>query len=220
MRGAVLIVGGSKQDRLELAWKELAKYGFAQAKKASATAQPDLLLVQKEKDRKSLGIAQAREVKTFLRERPLIAAVKAVLIEDAQQLTAEAQNSLLKILEEPPDFGLILLLVDKEGSLLPTVLSRCQVLVLKVKDKPSGQTSYELAVLAPEELFELARTLSAQGKEEALEFLEHVLQADIAVGRSPILVSKTVQAIKELRTANVALKFALEYLFLRHCDSI
>lgn len=249
MLGSVLIVGADKETRLGKAWEMLVEQGFS-AKKGS----PDLLVVQKEEDKKSVGIAQAKEIRLFLRERPLERKVKAVLVEEAQAFTDEAQNSLLKILEEPPAFALIILLADKEGSLLPTVVSRCQRIYVKAEpsskgvkggsevrflnesnaklkgapserskaspadtaDRVNQESPYNLWTKSPEELFDLAKDLSARGKEEALEFVEHVLHQDIELNCPQSVVSKLEIALKELKDANVALKFALEYVFLLH----
>lgn len=233
MLGSVLITQGDKISRLAKAWELLLGQGFS-AKKGS----PDLLIVQKEEDKKSLGIDQAKEIRAFLREKPFEKKVKAVLVEEAQVFTDEAQNSLLKILEEPPSFALIVLLADKEGSLLPTVVSRCQRITVKanapdkeVKNKSKGELGadmkdggnranlrslYNLWTKSPEELFDLAKDFSARGKEEALEFVEQVLRKDIELNCPQSVVNKLEKALKELKDANVALRFALEYLFLLH----
>lgn len=240
MLGSVLIVGGDKKERLAWAWKTLREYGFDAGKTVA-----DLLVVAKGDDRKSIGVAQAREIKDFLRQKPFEKKIKAILVEDAQALTDEAQNSLLKVLEEPPSFALIILLVDKEGSLLPTVVSRCQRFFLtpdptrkigknlfaepetKSKDaapkKPidprlrrSLDSPYNLWTKSPEELFDLAKSLSDKGKEETLEFLEQVLRRDLELNSPKTLVIKMESALRELKEANVALKFSLEYLFLLH----
>ena len=227
MLGSVLITGGDKKSRLAKAWELLVGQGFS-AKKES----PDLLVVQKEEDKKSVGIAQAKGIKAFLREKPFEKNIKAVLVEEAQAFTDEAQNSLLKILEEPPAFALIILLADKEGSLLPTVVSRCQRITVKsdsfhkvskgkaesedLSDRMDLESPYNLWTKSPEELFDLAKELSARGKEEALEFIEQVLRKDIELNCPQSVVNKLETALKELKDANVALKFALEYLFLLH----
>lgn len=242
MLGAVLILGDDKKGRQKKAWELLSAHGFK-----IDTLSPDLLVVQKESEKKSVGIAQAREIKDFLREKPFEKKVKAVLVEDAQLFTDDAQGSLLKILEEPPAFGLIILLCDKEGSLLPTVVSRCQKITLPTSNPASGRPdgrefghsessvggeltdqkvvspvdtklAYDLRSFNSEQLFDLAKDLSAKGKEEAIDFLEQVLRDDIKNGAPLPVVQKLEKALKELKDANVALKFALEYLFLLHAD--
>lgn len=238
MLGSVLILGGDKKERLNRAWEVLAEHGFKSDSKGTPDA--DLLVVQREENKKSIGIAQARQCRDFLRERPFEKKVKAVLVEDAQALTDDAQGSLLKILEEPPAFGLIILLADKEGSLLSTVVSRCQKISvsrtrLDRKDRkhagktaeqdvkeneqlkdPCSKSPYNLSTYTYEQLFDIAKELSAKGKEEALDFLEQVLHEDIKNGASPPIIQKMERALKELKDANVALKFTLEHLFLMH----
>lgn len=188
------------------------EHGFSQENES-----PDMLIIEKEEDRKSIGIAQARQIKDFMRERPYRKKVKAILVEDAQLLTDDAQNSLLKILEEPPVFGLIILLTDKEGSLLPTVVSRCQKILLnRQQNKGESENTYDIQMLSYEEIFNLAKDLSAD-KETALEFLENVLHWEItenSVKPDTEVTTKTEKFIKDVSEANVAMKFALEYIFL------
>lgn len=210
MLGAVLISGSGKKERVNKAWELLVNRGFQ-----IETVSPDLLIIQKVSEKKSVGIAQAREIKDFMRERPFEGKVKAVLVEDAHLLTDEAQGSLLKVLEEPPAFALIILLTDKEGSLLPTVVSRCQKIVIRAGNAAKRISEYNIAGMSYEEIFDLAKEVSARGKDEAIEFLEHVLRHDLT--SQPLnVIQEMEKAVKELKEANVALKFALEYLFLLH----
>lgn len=227
MLGSVLICGGNKKGRLEKAWDLLSEHGF----KVDAES-PDLFFMQKESEKKSIGIAQAKEVKKFLQERPFKGRVKAVVVEGMQLLTDDAQGSLLKILEEPPSFALIILLCDKEGSLLSTVVSRCQKIILREKtlrDKVlpgnksvgTASTQFNLADKSYEELFDLAKEVSQKDKDEAVEFLERLLRYDISSSwrvrnDETSTIVKLERAVKEIKEANVALKFALEYLFLMH----
>lgn len=80
---------------------------------------PDLKLV-------SYTIEDARNLKSFLSVKPYYGPYKVAIIDDAENLTAEASNALLKILEEPSASSIIILISSRPKSLLPTVLSRCQ----------------------------------------------------------------------------------------------
>lgn len=77
---------------------------------------------------RSLKVAEVREVERVLRLRPLEGSAKFVVIEQADRMTIEAQNALLKTLEEPPGASHLVLLVERVRMLLPTVRSRCQTL--------------------------------------------------------------------------------------------
>lgn len=74
----------------------------------------------------SIGIDQVREINNFLWQKPVVSLRRTLIIRRASLLTAQAQNALLKIAEEPPPHGLIILIVGKLEELLPTLLSRFQ----------------------------------------------------------------------------------------------
>ena len=71
-----------------------------------------------------LGILEARKIKMHFSLKPYSSKGRAVVMEDASSLTDQAQNALLKTLEELPDQGIIILGAASDTKLLPTVLSR------------------------------------------------------------------------------------------------
>jgi DNA polymerase-3 subunit delta' len=73
---------------------------------------------------KTLGIDEAREVRKFLSLTPLKSTRRTVIIDDAHQLTTQAQNALLKTVEEPPKHSLIILIARDYELLLSTLTSR------------------------------------------------------------------------------------------------
>src|SRR5579885_2149071 len=79
----------------------------------------------------SLGIEDVREVQKLLFLQPLRGTKKAIIIEKSHMATIEAQNALLKTLEEPPLSTVIILLAETEHTLLPTILSRCTIFTYK-----------------------------------------------------------------------------------------
>ena len=68
---------------------------------------------------------QIQDIKKTIFWKPLDSRKKIFLIDDAHKMNDEASNSLLKILEEPPPFAVIILITDKPRNLLSTILSRC-----------------------------------------------------------------------------------------------
>jgi DNA polymerase-3 subunit delta' len=79
----------------------------------------------------SIKIKQIREVITKVSKKPFESGYKVLIIDDADKMTQEAQDAFLKTLEEPPANTVFVLLVQNQYSLLPTVISRCQVFYLK-----------------------------------------------------------------------------------------
>src|SRR3954454_10455421 len=75
----------------------------------------------------NLGIEVVRaEIVDPAGRKPVMGRGKVFVIEQAEVMTAQSQNALLKTLEEPAGRALIVLLTDQAGSLLPTIRSRCQ----------------------------------------------------------------------------------------------
>jgi DNA polymerase-3 subunit delta' len=97
----------------------------ARCKLFAADAYPDLILLGPE-DKASIGIPQAKELVRTLSLSPYYAqGTRVVLVEEAHLLTTEAQNALLKIIEEPPAHTIFILITDRIDALLPTIQSRC-----------------------------------------------------------------------------------------------
>lgn len=87
---------------------------------------PDVMRIFPEGD--VLKISQMRILKEAAYLKPMVGKKRAFIIEQAEKMNAEAANSLLKVLEEPPAFSHIILVTDNPFIILPTVISRCQVL--------------------------------------------------------------------------------------------
>lgn len=87
---------------------------------------PDFLRVTNPEDRKTIGVDEAHAVRQHLMRRPLLAKFRVVLIEQMDLFTNAAANAVLKILEEPPAFAVILATTSAMESLPATVRSRMQ----------------------------------------------------------------------------------------------
>ncbi len=81
-------------------------------------------------------IEQVRELRKQASLRPYEGRTRVFILQDAELLTTEAANSLLKYLEEPPPNVLLVLLTADEDALLPTVVSRCQRIELRAMPLP------------------------------------------------------------------------------------
>ena len=76
-------------------------------------------------DGKNIKIEQIRDFQSKVYEKPVISLKKVYIIDDADLMTKEAQNCLLKTLEEPPSYVVIILIVSNDSKLLNTIKSRC-----------------------------------------------------------------------------------------------
>lgn len=92
---------------------------------------PDL--IQLATDQASLKVDAIRQLTSRLSKTAMEDQGMVVIIESAEKMTASASNALLKILEDPPPSTLFLLLTQAKNRILPTILSRCQVIHFQAK---------------------------------------------------------------------------------------
>lgn len=100
-------------------------------KSLEAGAHPDVVQLKRPEGRASIGVDSVRSALSEVYIRPVVAGYKAVVVHEAHLLTAEAQNAMLKIIEEPPDKVVFFLLCDTLAPILQTVLSRSVTVNLK-----------------------------------------------------------------------------------------
>lgn len=92
---------------------------------------PDLIYVTHEKPA-SIGVDDIRkQINDTVMVRPYSSYYKVYLVDEAEKMTQQAQNALLKTIEEPPSYAIIILLTTNQEAFLPTILSRCVQLKLK-----------------------------------------------------------------------------------------
>lgn len=92
---------------------------------------PDFITVSPEGDRKTLGVESVRAIADSIYITPNDLDVKFYLIPDADNMTVQAQNALLKLLEEPPAGVFFFILCESSANLLPTVRSRAPVIKMQ-----------------------------------------------------------------------------------------
>jgi len=121
---------------------------------------PDLLSLErlydetKNKTAEGLSVAQLRKVEPFLRMTSSNGGWRVVIIDDADTMNRNAQNALLKILEEPPKNTVLILVTHRIGALIPTIRSRTRLLNIKNLEAETLQTLLSLKgqELAPHQL--------------------------------------------------------------------
>ena len=86
---------------------------------------PDYYEIELEEEENSIKIETIRQMQKRVQELPIVSNKKVYIIDDSEYLTKDAQNCLLKTLEEPPEFVTIILIVSNENKILNTIKSRC-----------------------------------------------------------------------------------------------
>ncbi len=125
---------------------------------AGRRAHPDLRVLEIPPDRKNIPVGDVHEFLHGIALRPLEAERKVYLVRGAEDLTEEGANALLKTIEEPPPTVTIILTAPEPASLLPTIVSRCQVVRLRPASRGAIATYLEMRFgLAPERADAIAR---------------------------------------------------------------
>ena len=105
--------------------------GCRSCRQAASRNHPDIIYVTHEKPN-SIGVDEIRDqLVSDIQIKPYNGKYKVYIVAEAEKMTVQAQNALLKTLEEPPAYAVILLLTSNAESLLETIRSRCVLLNLR-----------------------------------------------------------------------------------------
>ncbi len=142
---------------------------------------PDIVRIIPGADDLNLGIDTVRTLTNSLALQPIMHKTKVAIIEQAHLLTEQAQNALLKTLEEPPADAKIFLLAQGPDLFLPTILSRCRLIELspdiQVTAEDKASLTNQLTMIANADLghrLHLATDI-ASDRQSALAWLDQVL---------------------------------------------
>ena len=105
-------------------------------KQAESGNHPDIIYITHEKPN-TISVEEIRvQLVDSMQVKPYSSKYKIYIIKDAEKMTEEAQNALLKTVEEPPEYGIVIIITSDQEKLLQTIRSRCITLATKpVKEK-------------------------------------------------------------------------------------
>lgn len=200
-----IIVGDKKQtqDKVENLLDSLGiKIGVS----------PDITITVPEK---SISIGQIREIKSSIFQKPFVLKYKINIIREAEKLTTEAQNALLKIFEEPPNHAIIILETANPKNLLLTLKSRA--IVINTIQKYAA-----IEHIATKNLKQSLLSVPDSGDpvswiDNQISSSYQLLKKEIDAGQDFIKITKTIENYKEAKqmlTANVNPKFVLSNAIL------
>jgi DNA polymerase III subunit delta' len=172
---------------------------------------------------KTIGIPDIRNLQKNIFLKPLHSDKKVVILECFLGATIDAQNAFLKVLEEPPTDTIILILTTGLDFILPTVLSRCNLInlskkkELEEKDNKIYLELLESLIKRHENPLLIAQTYG-KDRETALKFLENlIITVEENLNERPVFgkfIKKLQETYTIIKTTNVNVRFALENLLL------
>ena len=216
---AYIITGGNRELRL----------GKIHALADEFDAQQFDLLTLGLQDSPGIGIADVRDFQKSLALAPAYGKTRLGIINFADTLTLEAQQALLKTLEEPPPSAKIILETGIADSLLPTIISRCQLISLgdrhKYKEEEMSACLQALEQLARVSVGERLKKIEelVKTRDDAAAFIDLAIAAIRGVMLSSFGFSSTINSLDLLRrllkaqrglSANVNPKLVIDNVFL------
>ena len=134
---------------------------------------PDFSIITPEGN--SIKIDQIRNLQNKIMEKPIESERKIYVIDDSETMTKDAQNCLLKTLEEPPEYATIILICSNENMLLSTVKSRCTKITFNniSKEDLLNYTSEDLIDLADGSI---GNAIRLNEEKELFENVKHVFE--------------------------------------------
>ena len=141
----------------------------------------DIFQIRIEEGKQSIGIENVRLLTHTLSLSPRLSSVVAGIIDQAEKLTPEAQNALLKTLEEPPPKARIIIETENDSVLLPTIVSRCQIIpvhtVVSITQEEKRKNLELLQTFQGKKPGEISHMVTQlfDKKEEGAEFLHNLL---------------------------------------------
>lgn len=103
---------------------------------------PDFIIIDEKEE--SIKTETIKELTNNVLEKPIFGTKKIYILNNSENMTKEAQNSLLKTLEEPPEYVIIILVTSNESLLLNTIKSRCLMIQFKKLDDNELKKYFEL----------------------------------------------------------------------------
>ena len=221
-----IIVGKSKTTQNYMLQKNLKKLF-----KKDLLNSPDIHILDP-KEKNSLGIEEVKNFQKEMMYKPFQEKFQAGIIIQAEKLTHQAQNALLKTLEDTSDYSVFFLCVDNEKNLLPTIISRGQVIysLENIEDENEIHTEedtiekiFELDLI---EQFNLIEKYS-QDRNLSLEFINTIekkfckrLELDIKNGniegsKKNTDFLKIIQESREKISANCNRRLTLEAMIIQ-----
>ena len=101
---------------------------------ADISSHPDITVISPEDGKKNIAVSQIRELRNETVIKPHSALKRVFIIDCADTMNPNAQNALLKVLEEPPKTVMFILLAENKSALLDTIISRCVTLSITVPE--------------------------------------------------------------------------------------
>ncbi|MFA6492949.1 MAG: hypothetical protein WCV58_02340 [Patescibacteria group bacterium] len=167
-----------------------------------------------------IKISHIRELIHWLQLKPHSSSKKLVILPQIESMTLEAANSLLKVLEEPPSYAILVLQAFKKEKILPTILSRCQVIREGEKLNSNIPENY-LSVkkinqmLVAERFNYVNEIIVGKNLNQFIDLWEAEIRLELLEGSDARGTLASISKARSLLLTNTSVKLLLENLVLK-----
>ncbi len=200
-------------------------------KKIENNIHPDVQLVECKEKMNTIGVSEVRKLISDVYIKPNEAFYKVYIIKDSGLFTLQAQNALLKILEEPPKNVVFIMLCESSKLLIPTILSRVQIFSFESENNYKSEDIINIALdlvssISEKKEFDMLRVTSSLPKDK--NNLKKILKQVIEIFNSAIVIkyssdfecSHKQNALKILESLNMLSIEKIVEVLLWACDLI
>lgn len=177
---------------------------------------PDVLFLGDE----PIKINHIRELIHWLSLKPHSSKLRLICLKNIQNMTLEAANALLKILEEPPVYAIIILQANRKEKILPTILSRCQIVREQSKIQEEINEKFlpsKIAKMLVKERFDLVNLMLTSPEEipKIINSWEAYFRQKLIENHDERELLNQLSYSRRLLSTNTSLKLLLENLILK-----
>lgn len=165
---------------------------------------PDIVIIDEQEN--SIKTEQIKELVNNIFEKPIQGNKKIYIINNSENMTKEAQNSLLKTLEEPPEYVIIILVTSNENVLLNTIKSRC----IKIA----------FHMLSETEVKEYFKSIGQEVNGSIINSFGGSIEKAIKINNKKDIYGKIYNAFQNIQDLNELQIFALKDIFTQDKDEI
>ena len=196
-------------------------------RQALSNNHPDLIHVTHKKSA-SIGVDDIREqINNTVAIRPYSGAYKIYIINESEKMTIQAQNALLKTIEEPPSYAVIILITSNPGAFLPTITSRCVQLKMRPLAESTIQNHLATNLSIPETKAEIyaafargniGKAVQIAQSEDFQKFYEELIQ--ILKNIHSMDVTMLLNYIKKIKEENFDIYECLDFMQIWYRDAL
>lgn len=204
-----------QKNKLSHAYLVFGDFSILEVQKILKISQADLILIEE----RPIKIQKMRELIYWVNLKPHSSPKKIAVIKTIEGLTLEAANAILKVLEEPPENTIFILQASRKERILPTILSRCQIIKgtsRQDEDLPDNflKASQILSKTIKDRFIYASEISGSENIKAYIDAWEREYREKLIKNEEILPTLINLRNARSLLSSNISVKLLLENLFL------